>query len=132
VQGLFLGGPEVLRGHRSRLVLLERVLDTWFSRVDVVVQESPVPFDIIGLPEIGFPIGFTAGPGGTELPQGAILGAAPFGEQRLLATVAAVQAVTDWHERRAPDPVALSARAAAARARRAPRLTAEEVAELTQ
>ena len=70
-----------------------------------MVQTSPVPFDIIGLPEIAFPIGFNAG----GLPIGAIIGGRPYGEQRLLALAGAYQAVTDWHRRRPPDPQTESA-----------------------
>ena len=35
------------------------ILDQIFDHCDVVVQPTPVPFDILGLPEIAFPIGFT-------------------------------------------------------------------------
>lgn len=131
IQGLFLGGAEYVRGQRSRLVLLERILEGWFARVDAVVQASPIPFDIVGLPEIAFPIGFGPGPNGAQVPLGAILGGAPFGEQRLLALVAAYQADTDWHRRRPSDPVPAAA-AAARRARRPLRLTAEDVVAQTE
>jgi hypothetical protein len=63
------------------------------------------------------------------VPIGAILGGLPYGEDRLLSIVAAYQAVTDWHWRRPPNPPAgMVARAAAP----AHRLTADEVAALTQ
>ena len=98
-----------------------------FDACDVVVQTDPVPFDILGLPEIAFPIGSTA----AGLPIGTILGGLPYAEDRLLSVVAAYQAVTDWHLRRPADPPT-----AAPGARGAPpaeeRLTAEEVAELSQ
>jgi aspartyl-tRNA(Asn)/glutamyl-tRNA(Gln) amidotransferase subunit A len=82
-----------------------------------VVQTSPVPFDILGLPELALPIGFT----GEGLPVGAILGGQPFAEDRLLSIAAAYQAVTNWHRRRPADPAPVAARLA-------PRhLTAEEV-----
>ena len=49
--------------------------------------------------------------------------------RELLALAAAYQAATDWHLRRPADPApAAAARAVAAR----PRLTAEEVEQLTQ
>ncbi|MEV6301894.1 amidase [Actinoplanes sp. NPDC051861] len=129
LQGALLGSNEFLTGQRAKLLLLERVLDQVFESCDVVVQTSPVPFDILGLPEIGFPIGFTA----AGVPVGAILGAAPYEEDRLLSVVAAYQAVTDWHWRRPADPPApaLAARAMTASDDRG-RLTAEEVAEQTQ
>ncbi|GAB2678713.1 amidase family protein [Thalassiella azotivora] len=127
--GMLLSGPEYLHGQRAKVVLYERVMDQVLADCDVVVQTGPVPFDIIGLPEIAFPIGFSSA---TEdrpaLPIGTILGAGPFAEDRLLEVVGAYQAVTDWHTRRAPLPDVAGLRASAA----APRLSAEEVAELSQ
>ncbi|MDG4832004.1 amidase [Solwaraspora sp. WMMD1047] len=127
LQGALLGGTEFITGQRAKQLLLERVLDQLFDRCDVVVQTSPVPFDIIGLPEIAFPIGFD--PAG--VPIGTILGGLPYAEDRLLSVVAAYQAVTDWHWRRPPDPA--PAAAAARTTAAAPlRLTAEEVAKQSQ
>ncbi|HEX5594993.1 MAG TPA: amidase [Micromonosporaceae bacterium] len=125
LQGALMGANEFITGQRAKLLLLERVLDQIFSVCDVVVQTDPVPFDIIGLPEIGFPIGFTS----AGVPIGTILGGLPFGEDRLLSVVAAYQAVTDWHWRRPPNPPSVRALNALADP---PRLTAEEVAELSQ
>ncbi|MET7750772.1 amidase [Micromonospora sp. NPDC005367] len=126
LQGALMGGNEFITGQRARLLLMERVLHELFDQCDVVVQTDPVPFDILGLPEIAFPIGSTA----AGVPIGTILGGLPYAEDRLLSVVAAYQATTDWHLRRPadPSPAAMSARSAAD----APRLTAEQVAELTQ
>ena len=123
MQGLFLSGDEFLKGQRAKHVLLRRVLDDLFAQCDVVVQTSAVPFDIIGLPEIAFPIGVqTDAASARELPIGAIVGGLPYAEDRLLAVAAAHQAVTDWHRRRPADPDPDR------RAARAPRrLTAEDV-----
>jgi Asp-tRNA(Asn)/Glu-tRNA(Gln) amidotransferase A subunit family amidase len=99
LQGALLGADEFLTGQRAKLLLLERVLDL-FDRCDVVVQTGPVPFDIIGLPELALPIGFT--PAG--VPIGTILGGLPYAEDRLLSIAAAYQASTDWHLRRPPNP----------------------------
>jgi Asp-tRNA(Asn)/Glu-tRNA(Gln) amidotransferase A subunit family amidase len=113
INGLLISGDEYLKGQRAKMLLLRRVLDDLFAQCDVVVQTSPVPFDIIGLPEIAFPIGFEpvitgeaedARPTGRERPVGAILGGMPWGEERLLSLAAAFQAETDWHRRRPPDP----------------------------
>ena len=106
------------------------MLDDLFGQCDAVLQTSPVPFDIIGLPEIAFPIGFQPhAASGREVPIGAIIGGQPYAEDRLLALAGAYQAVTGWHLRRPQDPgPAAAARAAAER----PRLTAEEVERLTQ
>lgn len=118
LQGALLGADEFLTGQRAKTLLLERVLTDTFSRCDVVVQTSPVPFDILGLPELALPIGF----GETGLPAGAILGGQPFAEDRLLSIAAAYQSVTGWHRRRPADPIPLAARTAARY------LTAEEAA----
>lgn len=90
---------------------------------DVILQTGPVPFDILGLPEIGFPIGFDSG----GVPVGAILGGQPYEEDRLLEVAAAYQAVTDWHTRRPADPASAATLMKAATAR--PQLSAEEAAE---
>ncbi|MFJ6194779.1 amidase [Micromonospora sp. NPDC092111] len=126
LQGALLGGNEFITGQRAKLLLMERVLDQLFDSCDVVVQTSPVPFDILGLPEIAFPIGFTA----DGVPIGTILGGLPYGEDRLLSVTAAYQAVTDWHRRRPANPPATPAARGTAPA--SLRLTAEEVAHLSQ
>jgi Asp-tRNA(Asn)/Glu-tRNA(Gln) amidotransferase A subunit family amidase len=125
MQGLFLSADEFLKGQRAKYRLLARILDDLYAQCDVVVQTSPVPFDIVGLPEIAFPIGFAPNNAGITVPAGAILGGKPFGEDRLCALVAAYQAVTDFHLERPPDPVVtLATRRAAV----APlRLSAEDV-----
>jgi Asp-tRNA(Asn)/Glu-tRNA(Gln) amidotransferase A subunit family amidase len=100
LQGALLGANEFLTGQRAKLLLLERVLEDLFGQCDVVVQTGPVPFDILGLPELAVPIGATA----AGVPIGTILGGQPYAEDRLLAVAAAYQAVTDWHLRRPADP----------------------------
>lgn len=120
-------GNEFLTGQRAKLLLMERVLNDLFDVCDVVVQTDPVPFDILGLPEIAFPIGFTA----AGVPIGTILGGLPYAEDRLLSVVAAYQATTDWHLRRPADPPAAGRTRAEAPAE-VLRLTADQVAELTQ
>jgi Asp-tRNA(Asn)/Glu-tRNA(Gln) amidotransferase A subunit family amidase len=103
INGLLLPGTEYLRGQRAKLLLLQRILDDLFAQCDVVVQTSPIPFDIVGLPLIAFPVGFQ-GMGDAALPLGAVLGGQPWAEDRLLSVVAAYQEVTDWHRRRPVDP----------------------------
>lgn len=129
VQGLFLSADEWITGQRAKHRLLRDVLDTVMADCDVLLQTSVVPFDILGLPELGFPIGFgTSSAGPDTLPVGAVLGGGPYEEERLLEVVAAYQAVTDWHLRRPADPAPA---ARAARRTERPRLTADEVARLT-
>lgn len=113
LQGIFLSGDEWITGQRAKNHLIREVLDGVLSKCDVVLQTSVVPFDILGLPEIGFPIGFQALGANPTVPVGNILGAGPYKEDRLVETVASYQAVTDWHLRRPADPVlpAVSAKA---------------------
>ncbi|WP_116948726.1 amidase [Jiangella endophytica] len=127
LQGALMGADEYVTGQRAKLVLLERVLGDLFAQCDVVVQTSPVPFDIIGLPELALPIGFSGG-----LPIGTILGGRPYAEDRLLAVAAAYQAQTDWHWQRPADPVAAAGARTLATAGARLRLTAAEAAEQSQ
>jgi Asp-tRNA(Asn)/Glu-tRNA(Gln) amidotransferase A subunit family amidase len=103
INGLLLSGDEYLRGQRAKLLLLRRVLDGIFEQCDVIAQTSPIPFDIIGLPLISFPVGMKESEG-VDLPIGALFGAPPFGEERLLSLAGGYQAVTDWHRRRPQHP----------------------------
>lgn len=104
INGLLLPAAEYVRGQRARLLLLERVLDEVFTRCDVVLQTEPFPFDMIGLPLLAFPIGFEEASVGVPRPIGALLGAPPYEEDRLLALAAAYQRATDWHTRRPAEP----------------------------
>ena len=105
LQGIFLSGDEWITGQRAKNHLIREVLDGVLNKCDVLLQTSVVPFDILGLPEIGFPIGFQALGANPTVPVGNILGAGPYEEDRLVEVVAAYQAVTDWHLRRPADPV---------------------------
>jgi Asp-tRNA(Asn)/Glu-tRNA(Gln) amidotransferase A subunit family amidase len=133
MQGLFLSGDEYLKGQRAKYLLAKRVFEQLFTQCDVVVQTSPVPFDIIGFPEIAFSIGFgtsSSQTGMLPIPLGAIFGGMPYAEDRLLSLVAAYQAVTDFHLQRPPDPMLTPGLARTA----APglRLTAEDVEAETE
>lgn len=103
INGLLLPGTEYLRGQRAKMLLLQRILDGIFSRCDVVAQDSPIPFDIVGLPLITFPVGMVESRDG-PLPVGGMLGGMPYAEDRLLSLAGAYQTVTDWHRRRPADP----------------------------
>jgi aspartyl-tRNA(Asn)/glutamyl-tRNA(Gln) amidotransferase subunit A len=133
LQGLFLSGDEWITGQRAKHHLLREVLDGVLTSCDVLLQTGPVPFDILGLPELGLPIGFTAVGANPAVPVGTILGAGPYEEDRLLEVAAAYQAVTDWHTRRPADPApnaptATRAAMATATAAAPLRLTPEEAA----
>ncbi|WP_432542935.1 amidase [Kineococcus sp. SYSU DK002] len=105
LQGLLLSGDEWITGQRAKTWLLQELFAGLFTRVDVVLQTSPVPFDILGLPEIAFPIGEApASEGGPLAPVGVIVGGQPYEEDRLLEVAAAHQAVSDFHTRRPADP----------------------------
>jgi aspartyl-tRNA(Asn)/glutamyl-tRNA(Gln) amidotransferase subunit A len=79
------------------------------SGCDVLLQTGPVPFDILGLPELALPLGFTAIGAEPRVPSGTILGGRPYEEDRLLEVAAAYQAVTSWHTQRPADPALPSA-----------------------
>ncbi|TVP43142.1 MAG: amidase, partial [Gemmatimonadales bacterium] len=136
IQGLLLSGDEYVKAQRGRLALLRLALDSVFHQCDAVVQGNHVPFDMIGLPLVTFPIGFReAGEGGGgfggALPEGILVGAPPFGEERLLSLAALWQARSGHHLRRPSDPAAGdSGRPPASGARG--RLELEEVASLSQ
>lgn len=104
INGLLLPAAEYVRGSRARLVLLREILDEVFGRCDLVTQTAPFPFDMVGLPLIGFPIGFETGSTGYPRPIGGMFGAEPYAEHHLLAVIAAYQRATDWHLRRPADP----------------------------
>lgn len=116
IQGLLLSGDAYITVQRARYALLRLTLDGIFDHCDAVIQGNHVPFDMIGLPLISIPVGLRepeeggAGPGGGyaggPLPESVMIGAAPFGEERLLALAALWQATTDHHRRRPRDPVA--------------------------
>ena len=132
LQGIFLSGDEWITGQRAKNHLLREVLDDVMGDCDVLLQTGPVPFDILGLPELGFPIGFTAIGAEPKVPSGTILGGRPYEEDRLLEVAAAYQASTDWHTQRPADPVlpAPTAKRATA-ADPGLRLTPEQAAELS-
>jgi Asp-tRNA(Asn)/Glu-tRNA(Gln) amidotransferase A subunit family amidase len=114
IQGLLLPGDGYLTVQRARYALLRLTLEGIFDGCDAVIQGNHVPFDMIGLPLISFPVGFRepgAGGGyaGGPLPESVMIGAPPFGEERLLALAALWQATTDHHRQRPRDPVASEA-----------------------
>jgi Asp-tRNA(Asn)/Glu-tRNA(Gln) amidotransferase A subunit family amidase len=133
LQGLMISGDEWITAQRAKNHLLREVLDGVMARCDVLLQTGPVPFDILGLPEIAFPIGFDTS-AAEPVPVGAILGGSPYEEDRLLEVAAAYQAVTDWHLRRPADPTtspATAAPRALAVPTGHPRLTAKHAASLS-
>jgi len=123
LRSLFVPGHDYVTWLRLRMLLLERILFGLFRDVDLVVQTSVTPFDLVGCPLIGFPIGFAPNADGLDVPIGGLVGGLPYGEQRLLGLAATYQAVTGWHTRRPPEPSAVRPLAAAQR----PRVTADEV-----
>ena len=56
------------------------------------------PFNLIGLPALALPCGFTS----AGMPVGLQLVGPPFAEGRVLAAGHAYQRATHWHERRPP------------------------------
>lgn len=123
IRALFVSGDDYVKWLRTRMSLLRKVLFELFADVDVVVQTSVTPFDLVGCPLIGFPIGFSSDANGLDVPIGGLVGGLPYGEEKLLAVAATYQAATSWHARRPPDPVLAPSARRAAR----PRITDAEV-----
>ncbi|MFC6014654.1 amidase [Plantactinospora solaniradicis] len=114
LNGMFRSSDNYMKMLQARYQFLHLVLTGIFDKCDVFLTGTV--FDGIGLPLIAFPYGTGVdGTTGLTVPRGTTLGAPPFGEERLLAVVAAYQAVTEHHLRRPPDPtVTASARRAGA------------------
>ena len=107
LNGMLQSADTFVKVQQARNLLRHRMLTQLFNQCDVVVTSAGGAFDGAGLPLACMPIGFdTDETTGARVPRGATLGAPPFGEERLLAVVAAYQAVTDFHRERAPDPAA--------------------------
>jgi Asp-tRNA(Asn)/Glu-tRNA(Gln) amidotransferase A subunit family amidase len=109
IQGLLLPSEAYLTAQRGRTALLRMVLEELFLGCDALVMTSHLPFDMVGLPLVTFPLGFRdagegAGTAGRVLPEGVLVGGLPFGEERLLALAALWQAVSDHHRRVPADP----------------------------
>ncbi|TVP56033.1 MAG: amidase [Gemmatimonadales bacterium] len=132
MQGLFLSADEYLKGQRARHALLASTLDEIFGHCDAVVQTGHVPFDMIGLPLLALPTGHRPTEDGPR-PHGILLGAPPFGEERLLSIAAAWQTRTEHHRVRPPvlDELREARLLPPAGASRG-RLSAEDVAERSQ
>ena len=115
-----ISAADYLAAHRELLALRMRASE-WFREVDLVVTpttalapiaiaeghlDPPLPangtpiefrnthmFDVLGLPAISIPCGFT--PAG--MPVGLQIAGPPFAESRVLALARAYQQATDWH-----------------------------------
>jgi aspartyl-tRNA(Asn)/glutamyl-tRNA(Gln) amidotransferase subunit A len=105
LNGMLQSADTYVKVQQARQLLLERMVTQLFNQCDVVLTSETGAFDGTGLPLMCFPIGFdTDEETGSRVPRGAVLGAAPFGEERLMAVAAAYQAVTDFHRERPADP----------------------------
>ncbi len=105
LNGMLQSADTYVKVQQARNLLRHRMVTQLFNQCDVVVTSAGGSFDGVGLPLACTPIGFdTDETTGARVPRGATLGAPPFGEERLLAVIAAYQAVTDFHRERAPDP----------------------------
>ena len=105
LNGMLQSADTFVKVQQARNLLRHRMVTQLFNQCDVVVTDGTGAFDGVGLPLACTPIGFdTDETTGARVPRGATLAAPPFGEERLLAVIAAYQAVTDFHRERAPDP----------------------------
>ena len=62
------------------------------------ITRLTAPFNLLGLPALALPCGFTS----SGMPVGLQLVGPAFAEDRVLAAGHAYQRVTDWHRRRPP------------------------------
>ena len=105
LNGMLQSADTYVKVQQARNLLLHRMLTQLFDQCDVVLTSSSDAFDGTGMPVMCMPIGFdTDSTTGREVPRGVVLAARPFGEERLLALVAAHQARTDYHRARPADP----------------------------
>ncbi|HVE92562.1 MAG TPA: amidase [Actinomycetota bacterium] len=69
------------------------------NEVGAGIARCTMPVNLVGLPAVAFPVGFTAG----GLPVGAQLIGREWSEEVLLSVVSQYQQATDWHLREPPD-----------------------------
>jgi Asp-tRNA(Asn)/Glu-tRNA(Gln) amidotransferase A subunit family amidase len=104
LNGMLQSADTYVKVQQARCLLAHRLVTQLFDQCDVVVGGSG-GFDSVGFPLLCMPIGFVREANtGNQVPRGVVMGAKPFGEERLVAVAAAYQAVTDFHTRRPPDP----------------------------
>lgn len=105
LNGMLQSADTYVKVQQARNLLLHRMLTQLFNQCDVVLGDSSDAFDGTGMPCMCMPIGFdTDRTTGREVPRGVVIAGRPFGEERLLALVAAYQARTDYHRARPADP----------------------------
>ncbi len=105
LNGMLQSADTYVKVQQARNLLLNRMLTQLFNQCDVVLTTATGAFDGTGLPLMCMPIGFdTDETTGMTVPRGIVMGAPPFGEERLLAVAAAYQAVTDFHQQHPADP----------------------------
>ena len=107
LNGMLQSADTYVKVQQARMLLLHRMQTQLFNQCDVVLVQGTGAFDGTGMPVLCMPIGFDTEPRtGRTVPRGVTLGAAPFGEERLLAVAAAWQARTEHHRVRPEDPAA--------------------------
>ncbi len=106
LNGMLQSADTYIKVQQARTLLAHRMMTQLFDQCDVVLTLGGTGgFDSTGFPLMCMPIGFsTEARIGKQVPRGVVMGAPPFGEERLFAVAAAYQAVTDFHTRRPPDP----------------------------
>ena len=105
LNGMLQSADTYVKVQQARNLLRHRMLTQLFNQCEVVLTTSTGAFDGAGLPLMCMPIGFDTEPNtGNRVPEGIVMAALPFGEERLFAVAAAWQAVTDFHRQRPPDP----------------------------
>jgi Asp-tRNA(Asn)/Glu-tRNA(Gln) amidotransferase A subunit family amidase len=106
LNGMLQSADTYVKVQQARCLLAHRLMTQLFNQCDVVLGGSG-GFDSAGFPLMCMPIGFGRETNtGNQVPRGVVMGAPPFGEERLIALVAAYQSVTNFHTVRPPDPAA--------------------------
>ena len=107
LNGMLQSADTYVKVQQARALTAHRLVTQLFNQCDVIVGAGTGAFDSVGFPLLCMPIGTSLQANiGRQVPRGATIGAAPFGEERLLAVAAAYQAVTQFHKMRPADPAA--------------------------
>ena len=105
LNGMLQSADTYVKVQQARALTAHRMMTQLFNQCDVIVGAGTGSFDSVGFPLLCMPIGTTLEARiGRQVPRGAVMGAAPFGEERLLSVAAAYQAATQFHTMRPADP----------------------------
>ena len=105
LNGMLQSADTYVKVQQARALVAHRLITQLFTQCDVIVGAGTGSFDSVGFPLMCMPIGTTLEARiNKQVPRAVVMGAAPFGEERLLSVAAAYQAVTQFHKMRPADP----------------------------